>query len=292
MDGRLMLKEIRDLGFARAELSHGIRVSLLPGIFEAVDSGEIQISTLHNFCPLPIGVDRAAPNLFQFSAPQPRERESAYRHTMKTLETATRVNAPVVVLHLGSVEARDYTEKLVSLLERGQKDTPKYERLLEEAQRKIEDRKQRHMELVFEMLQRIIPEAASRGIRLGVENREALEELPLDGDLCFFFKELNRPDVVGYWHDTGHAQIKENLGIVHHAMQLSSLAGSLLGFHIHDVHLPASDHRAPGTGVIDWAALKPMVRPEHLKVFEFSPSLPPEAVQAGIQHVKNLWGMA
>ena len=44
-----MLREIRDLGFAYAELSHGIRLSLLPGILEAVDTGKIKISSLHNF---------------------------------------------------------------------------------------------------------------------------------------------------------------------------------------------------------------------------------------------------
>ena len=54
-DGRAMLREIRDLGFEYAELSHGIRLSLLPGILEAVDAGEIKISSLHNFCPLPHG---------------------------------------------------------------------------------------------------------------------------------------------------------------------------------------------------------------------------------------------
>ncbi len=51
-----MLREIRDLGFQYAELSHGTRISLLPGILEAVDAGEIRISSLHNFCPLPMGV--------------------------------------------------------------------------------------------------------------------------------------------------------------------------------------------------------------------------------------------
>ena len=30
-DGRAMLREIRELGFDYAELSHGIRISLLPG---------------------------------------------------------------------------------------------------------------------------------------------------------------------------------------------------------------------------------------------------------------------
>jgi hypothetical protein len=75
-DGRAMLQEIRDMGFEYAELSHGIRISLLPGILEAVDAGEIKISTLHNFCPLPMGVNQAAPNLFLFSSPDEREREN------------------------------------------------------------------------------------------------------------------------------------------------------------------------------------------------------------------------
>ena len=61
--GRDMLLEIRDLGFEYAELSHGTRVSLMSGILEAVDKGEIKISSVHNFCPLPIGVTRSAPNL-------------------------------------------------------------------------------------------------------------------------------------------------------------------------------------------------------------------------------------
>jgi hypothetical protein len=75
-----------DLGFEFAELSHNTRISLLPGIIEAVDAGEMRISSLHNFCPLPMGVNYAAPNLFEFSAESARERDLAHRHTLKTLE--------------------------------------------------------------------------------------------------------------------------------------------------------------------------------------------------------------
>ena len=60
-DGRALLREIRELGFEYAELSHGTRISLLPGILEAVDAGEMKISSLHNFCPLPMGVNYSAP---------------------------------------------------------------------------------------------------------------------------------------------------------------------------------------------------------------------------------------
>ncbi len=284
-----MLREIRELGFDHAELSHGTRISLLPGILQAVDAGEIKISSLHNFCPLPMGVDHAAPNLFQFSDERPRQRELAIKHTLKTLEFASRVHAPVVVLHLGSIDMKEYTRRLLEMVERGEKDTPKYQKLCGEVDAKRESKKSKAMEGVVESLKKLLPEAESRGVRLGVENRQALEELPIDSDFLFLFRELTSPNLV-YWHDTGHAQIKDNLGFIDHAMQLESLGDRLAGFHIHDVKFPAVDHCAPGTGTVNFAALRPMVKPAHVKVFEFSPSLTAEEAQTGIAHLKKIWG--
>ena len=68
------------------------------------------------------------------------------------------------------------------------------------------------------------------------------------------------------------------------------VADRLIGFHIHDVKYPGQDHCAPGTGTVDFAALKPLVKPEHIKVFELSPSLTAEEVLAGVAHVKAIWG--
>src|SRR5438874_10708581 len=116
-DGRAMLREIRDLGFEYAELSHGTRLGLVPGILEAVSAGEIKISSLHNFCPLPLGVEKASPNLYEFSDERDRQRELAIKHTLKTFGFAERVKAPVVVLHLGSIDMKDYTGKLTEMLE-------------------------------------------------------------------------------------------------------------------------------------------------------------------------------
>jgi sugar phosphate isomerase/epimerase len=288
-DGRVMLREIRDLGFDYAELSHGIRLSLMPGIIDAVDAGEIKISTLHNFCPLPVGVTQAAPNLYEFSAENPRDRELAIKHTLKTFEFAVRVKAPLVVLHLGSMDLKDYGGKLEEMLERGEKDSPKFHKLVAEAELKREARKEKFFERTKETLRQLLPEAAKRGLKLGCENREAVQEIPLESDFKLFFRELNSPNLV-YWHDTGHAQIKENLGFIRHAMHLESLADRLAGFHIHDVQFPARDHCAPGTGMIDFAALQPFVKPEHIKVFEFSSKVSVETARTGIAHVKKIWG--
>jgi sugar phosphate isomerase/epimerase len=288
-DGRAMLREIRDLGFEYAELSHGTRISLLPGIIDAVAAGEIKISSLHNFCPLPIGVNFSAPNLYRFSAERPVERENAWRYTRKTIELAARLKAPVVVLHYGSIEMKDYNDKLIDLAARGQRDTPKYQKLCEEIMTKREAAKEKFIDRANEMLRRLLPEVENLGLKLGIENREAVEELPLEADYPFLFREFPSPAIV-YWHDTGHAQIKENLGFIHHAMHLESQRERLFGFHVHDVQFPGRDHCAPGTGTVDFAALKPFVKPEHIKVFEFAPALTVDDLKAGVAHVKSLWG--
>jgi len=284
-----MLREIRDLGFGYAELSHGIRLGLVPGVLEAVDAGEIHISSLHNFCPLPMGVNHASPNLYEFSDERPRERELAIKYTIKTLDFAQRVRAPLVVLHLGSMELKDYTGKLSEMLERDGTKTSKYEKLRAEAAAGREARKAGAVKRVYETLERIVPEAEKRDLKLGIENRQGLEEIPLESDFESLFRDFDSPNMV-YWHDTGHAQIKENLGFLQHRNHLESLTGRLAGFHVHDVVFPAADHATPGTGTVDFAALKPFVKPGQIKVFELSPSLPTDAVQRGIAHVRSIWG--
>ena len=284
-----MLREIRDLGFEYAELSHGTRISLLPGILDAVAAGEIKISSLHNFCPLPMGVNQSAPNLYRLSAERAQERDNAFRYTRKTIELAARVKAPVVVLHYGSIDMKDYTDKLLDMAARGEKETAKYEKLCAEVISKREAAKEAYIARANELLRRLLPEAEQLGLKLGIENREALEELPLEQDYPLLFKELDSPAAV-YWHDTGHAQIKENLGFLNHAFHLQSHRDRLYGFHIHDVQFPGRDHCAPGSGCVDFAALKSVVTPALIKVFEFSPSLTEDELKRGVAHIKKLWG--
>lgn len=145
------------------------------------------------------------------------------------------------------------------------------------------------MEAAYAMLDRLIEVAGKNGVKLGIENREALEEIPFESDLPSFFQKFGSP-VVGYWHDTGHAQIKEEIGFVHHRLLLESMEKRLYGFHIHDVKSPCRDHHAPGTGSIDFGSLRAVVKPKHIKVFEFKPALPVEELRSGVAHIKNLWG--
>jgi sugar phosphate isomerase/epimerase len=288
-DGRAMLHEIRDLGFEYAELSHGIRLSLMPGIIDAVKAGEMKISTLHNFCPLPVGVSAPSPNLYEFSSDWERDRQLAIKHTITTLDFAKRVGAPLVVLHFGSMEMKDYTGKLKELIERGERGTPKFLKVVAEAKAQQAARKQRAFDRARETFNVLVAEAKSRGIKFGIEIREAVEELPVESDFQALLAEFPAPEAY-YWHDTGHAQIKHDMGMINHVEHLAAHADRLAGFHIHDVRFPARDHCPPGSGNIDFAALKPYVKPEHIKVFELSPKVPLESVQRGIAHLKKVWG--
>ncbi len=288
-DGRAMLREIRELGFEYAELSHGIRISLVPGILEAVKAGEIRISSVHNFCPLPVGVDKPAPNLYEFSSDRERDRQLAIKYTINTLEFAQRVGAPLVVLHFGSMDLKDYTGKLKELLERGEKGSPKFLKVVAEANAAREAKKKKFYDRSRETLRHLLTEAKFRGLKFGIEIREAVEELPVESDFKSLLEEFPAPYVY-YWHDTGHAQIKADLGFIKHAPFLAERAGRLAGFHLHDVKFPARDHFPTGGGDIDFAALKPFVKPEHIKVFELSPKVPLDSVQRGVAHLKRIWG--
>lgn len=284
-----MLEEIRSLGFEYAELSHGVRISLLPGVLDAVAAGVIKISTLHNFCPLPIGVNHAAPNIFKFSSPDRRERDNAFKHSIKTLDTAARVGAKLVVLHTGAVEMKDYTDKLIDMVGEGQKESTKFQKLCDECVDKREARKEEPMKFATEIIQQLAEQAKQRGLKLGIENREALEEIPFESDFNFFLREFD-PETVCYWHDCGHAQIKHNLGFIDHMIHLENMEERLAGFHVHDVQFPGRDHCPPGSGMIDFAAIGRLVKPEHIKVLELSPGLSLEDVQRGTAHIKSIWG--
>lgn len=282
-----MVKEIVGLGFKRIELSHGIRISLVPGIMQAVEEGLVEISSVHNFCPLPNSVQHAAPNLYRPSAHDPRERGLWHRYTLQTLAFAVKVNAPRVVMHSGSVDFlfRSPEKRLNRWVDKsglGAEELRENKVFSKKRDREMKRIKRASngvwLERVKESYKKLMPEVRERGLLLGIENREGLEELPIDADFEDFLDSLGQSAPVGYWHDCGHAQLKHQFGLLDHAKHLEKLAPRLLGFHIHDVSEGGRDHQIPGTGVIDFKMIADFVRPEHSLILELSPSLSAEDV--------------
>ena len=146
------------------------------------------------------------------------------------------------------------------------------------------------MDLALEMIQRIAGKPPAGGC---CSVSRTARPLRRSRSITRFRPSSRLPDNVRYWHDCGHAQIKENLGFVQHIMQVEELAQRLAGFHVHDVVADAEgqhDHCPPGSGSIRYDLIRPYVRPEHIKVLELSPGIPPEAVRKGYEFIRSVWG--
>lgn len=289
-----MLREIADLGFTHAELSHGIRIVLVPGILRAVEEGMIKISSTHNFCPLPTGVTQAAPNLFEPSEREHKEHEQWLRHTKRSLDFAAQVKAKVCVLHLGSVKfwffppSRKLRAYLESHIEATASGDVKYRQILRKASEQLRAKMPVAWKQVVASLGEINAYATERGIRLGCENREKFEELPIDDDFPSLFEALGEGTACGYWHDTGHAAIKVGMGLINHQDHLAKNASRLLGFHLHDVNAKGKDHQPIGAGHIDFEMISSFWRPEHLLTLELSPRVTVEEVVESKRRVDAL----
>ena len=292
-DGYAMLKEMADLGFEWAELSHGIRITLVPGILKAVEEGVIKIASCHNFCPLPAGVTRAAPNLYVPSATDEREREQWLRHSRRTLDFAFQVKAKKVVLHLGAVAffwgnpGRKLEEYMDSHAGADLSKDTAYQKNLAKSLTKIKDRMPPYWENTQKGLLTLLPYAVEKGLKLGFENRERFDELPLDADHPGLIAAMANPQGCGYWHDTGHAQIKQAMGLINHREHLEKNAPNAIGFHLHDVK-DGDDHQAIGSGKIDFEMISSFWRPEHTLVIELSPRLTVDEVRASKKRVDEL----
>ncbi len=295
-DGYEMVEEMCGLGFKRIELSHGVRISLVPGILKAVEEGMVEISSVHNFCPLPGSVQYAAPNLFQPSALDSRECDLWHRYSIQTLDFAVKVGADRIVMHSGSLSFFFFSpetrlEKWIDRSEVSAHELTESKAFLkrrDRAMRAIRKGAQKTIPRIIANYEKLLPEVKSRGLRLCLENREGLEEMPLDGDYDEFLKALDAPEHAVYWHDVGHAQIKHQLGILDHREHLEKMSARLSGFHLHEVTESGRDHQVPGTGTIDFKMIAEFVRPEHTLVLELSPSLSVEEVLASRDYIAKV----
>ncbi len=290
-----MLREIADLGFRHVELSHGIRITLVPGILKAVEDGVIEVSSTHNFCPLPTGVVQAAPNLFEPSASEHREHDQWLRHTKRSLDFAAQVKARALVCHLGSVgffwfnPARDIRNYLRDHPDAGRKpDDKAYPTLLQKSLAKLRKRMPPFWEQTKASVNEILDYAKQKNVRLGFENREKFEELPIDADYPEFLAGLPADAPVGYWHDTGHADIKEGMGLLRHRDHLAKLQERIMGFHLHDVNAQGQDHQPVGEGHIDFKMVSEFWRPGHLLTLEFGPRVTVDEVRASKAKIEAL----
>lgn len=293
-DGYEMLSEVAQLGFEWVELSHGIRPFLVEGILRAVKDKVIRVCSIHNFCPLPGFVNGAAPNLYEPSDKDVRRRMLWFKYTQETLRFAANVKAQHCVLHSGHIplfwhcpQSRlRYWRK--NYLPDALETNPAYQKWLSRSMKHIKKKSPKYINNVSESLKMIIPLARRQGIKLALENRDRLGELPLDECFADFLKNFGEPDVLGYCHDVGHAQIKEQLGVIKQRVLLEKMQDRLIGVHIHDVNVQGEDHQALGKGCVDFYSIKPFLKKNIPFILEMNPRISPEDVIRSRDYLSSL----
>jgi sugar phosphate isomerase/epimerase len=254
-DGLAMIEEILDLGFDTIEISHGLKVSLLPGIIKAFEERIIKVAGVHNFCPSPVEVLIDAPDCYEFTSHRERERKRAIDLTLATIRTAERFNAKYIVMHLGSIPMKRISPKLEKLAANDELDSKSYGKLKAKLIKKRQKIAPLYIERASSALAEVLAEASKNNIVLGIESRSAYEDLPNEDELIDLMNHYKNKPEVGYWHDFGHVHRKHNLGLLDHGEWLSKMKPHIKGCHLHDVKWPHRDHQVPFKGQINYPEL-------------------------------------
>ena len=95
---------------------------------------------------------------------------------------------------------------------------------------------------------------------------------------------------VRLWFDTGHARVREcHLWSASATEIATRLAPHICGMHLNDVRDFHDDHRQPGWGGVDFAALKPLAARDLLRVFEPHAPVSFDELKTSLARIKQLW---
>jgi sugar phosphate isomerase/epimerase len=267
-NGSDLLFEIKNLGFEEIELSFNLTASMVAGIQETAGLQQIKIMSLHNFCPVPeeLARNEALPDCYSMSSINEEERQLAIKYTKRTIQAANLLGAKAVILHCGRVDVPDRTIELIQLYEKGLKQEKDFKDLKADIIKEREAVCKPFLDNTLNSLEELAAYAQKKNVFLGIETRFYHREIPTLEELAVIFEKFPGANIC-YWHDTGHAQVMENLGFALHKDYLELYAKYMLGIHLHDVS-GCKDHKAPGKGELDFHWLKPFLKKETIKVIE------------------------
>ncbi len=277
------VREAKEFGFTQVELNSILTPEKLQ---ELLGVGGLKVSSIHCPCPVslsPRGIWAADLSL---SSLDKEERREAIWFAKETIKLAARLGVKAVVIHSGRVEL-DFSleEKLHKLYNQGLTESKEYSETKQELISARNSRAGLYLEAARESLKELAEFAGEEGVVLGLENRVYFYEIPALREMQLLLAELP-PELVGFWYDIGHAEVQSRLGFTPWQEWLSHFSKRVVGVHLHDV-LGIRDHRAPGTGDVDWDFLAQNLPRNIIKVCEIGEWNEREACRRAVPFLKE-----
>ncbi|MFH2144749.1 MAG: TIM barrel protein [Candidatus Omnitrophota bacterium] len=283
-NGYVLIEQIRKLGFARIELGFSISKNSYKQIARCKKQGLIQVDSVHNFCPVPEGFSRVrvTPDFFSLASLDAVERKKAVRLTLESLRTAKDIDAQAFIIHAGRVEMKQKTTALMDMFNQGLKGKKPYIKLLEDMRAERNKKRNPHLHALLLSLEPVLKKAERFKIKLCLENRFYFREIPAFDEFALIFNYYRGCKHLYYWHDVGHAQVSENLGLVKHIGFLDAYKNRLCGLHLHDAR-GTKDHLAPGQGGFNFMRLRPFLNSNHIRVIEVHRPVTGKAIRQSVK---------
>lgn len=279
-DLHAFLEAARDLGYGGVEINHSMDAQMAGAILA---SGVLPVTSVHAPAPLERHATAGWNRELNLAATDEDERALAVQYTTRSIDLAAEAGAQFVVIHLGGIGKRLLAgeRRLRELWPRRDLAVDEYDRALDAAVRERAEVATPHLDRARRSLDALVEYATPRGVALGIESRLHYHEIPGPRELA----EMLAPypaSAVGYWHDVGHVEVQHRLGITDRSAWFDLLGDRLLGTHLHDVR-GLVDHRAPGTGDVDFQWLAARVGASAARTFEIDQHEPDEAVAHAIE---------
>ena len=295
-DGSAIVDEALALGFDALELGFRTTPEQIDGFRRRI--GEMPVDSVHAYCPVPVGAPSGHPELHQLADPDEDERALARLLLKQTLSCACDLGARVVVTHAGYARLDGWfvnygSDALrVLILDNDGKPAPgnpRHAKFLAKARERRRRRGAALLETFRRELDLVIPDLEKAGVTLALENLPSLEGFPNAEEAEKLMDDLDGAPV-RLWFDTGHARVRECHGWSDPATDIAArVAPHVCGMHLNDVEDYDDDHRQPGWGKVDFAALAPLARGNVLRVFEPHEPVSFDELKTSLEEMRGLW---
>lgn len=284
------------LGFSELELGFHTTMQQVPGFKAMLD--RIPVGSVHAFCPVPLSAPQGYPELYQLATRDEEGRKMAVLQVLRNIAFAEEMGADTVVLHAGRVPFGRIFDRIDSgtlrdvLEKNGNKtDAAPYRKVLARAMKRRAARGKKLLDGFRRTLGELVPELEKRHVTLALENLPYLEGFPSEWELMSLLSsDLSGAPVKG-WFDTGHDRVRRmhDWGKVTWDNPAAVASSFFAGMHLNDVDDFYDDHKAPGEGKVDFAALKPFAENVRHVVFEPSQDVSEERLERSVLNLHALW---